>query len=38
MGMRDKVTHKYLEVKLNGLWETIQQALRKIEDLQEDDS
>jgi len=30
MGMRDKVTHEYFGVKLNVLWETIQQDLPKI--------
>jgi uncharacterized protein with HEPN domain len=32
-GMRDKVTHEYFGVKLNVLWDTIQQDLPKVKDL-----
>jgi uncharacterized protein with HEPN domain len=32
-GMRDKVTHEYFGVKLDVLWNTIQQDLPKVKDL-----
>jgi uncharacterized protein with HEPN domain len=32
-GMRDKVTHEYFGVKLNVLWDTIEQDLPKVKEL-----
>ena len=32
-GMRDKLTHEYFGVKLDVLWDTIQQDLPKLKDL-----
>jgi uncharacterized protein with HEPN domain len=32
-GMRDKVTHEYFGVKLDVLWDTIQQDLPRVKDL-----